>query len=80
MSKRNWNIGIIRLFNDAIYNEGLSTETQGLTNGLRYHLIDICVDELAKVNRNAALPLTEVTTWIVRLPTRPGSRRLDGRS
>ncbi len=61
MSKRNWNIGIIRLFNDAIYNEGLSTETQGLTNGLRYHLIDICVDELAKVNRNAALPLTEAT-------------------
>jgi hypothetical protein len=61
MSKRNWNIGIIRLFNDAIYNEGLSTETQGLTNGLRYHLIDICVDELAKVNSNAALPLTEAT-------------------
>jgi hypothetical protein len=61
MSKRNWNIGIIRLFNDAIYNEGLSAETQGLTNGLRYHLIDICIDELAKVNRNAALPLTEAT-------------------
>jgi hypothetical protein len=61
MSKRNWNVGIIQLFNDAIYKEGLSAETQGLTNGLRYHLIDICVDELAKVNRNAPLPLTEAT-------------------
>jgi hypothetical protein len=61
MSKRNWNVGIIQLFNDAIFNEGLSAETQGLTNGLRYHLIDICIDELAKVNRNAELPLTEAT-------------------
>ena len=32
-----------------------------MTNGLRYHLIDICVDELAKINRDAALPLTEAT-------------------
>jgi hypothetical protein len=61
MSKRNWNIGIIQLFNDAIYNEGLAAETPGLTNGLRYHLIDICIDELAKVNRESALPLTEAT-------------------
>jgi hypothetical protein len=61
MSKRNWNIGIIQLLNDAIYNEGLAAETSGLTNGLRYHLIDICIDELAKVNRESALPLTEAT-------------------
>lgn len=61
MSKRSWNIGIIQLFNDAIYNEGLAAETPGLTNGLRYHLIDICIDELAKVSKESALPLTEAT-------------------
>lgn len=61
MAKRGWNIGIIRLFNDALYEEGLSAETLGLTNGLRYHLIDICVDELAKVNKDAETPLTEAT-------------------
>jgi hypothetical protein len=61
MSKRNWNIGIIHLFNDAFYEEGLSAETLGLTNGLRYHLIDICIDELAKVNKDAEIPLTEAT-------------------
>eukprot|EP00578_Thalassiosira_sp_NH16_P024894 CAMPEP_0181101254 /NCGR_PEP_ID=MMETSP1071-20121207/13650_1 /TAXON_ID=35127 /ORGANISM="Thalassiosira sp., Strain NH16" /LENGTH=828 /DNA_ID=CAMNT_0023184081 /DNA_START=268 /DNA_END=2754 /DNA_ORIENTATION=- len=61
MSKRHWNLGILRLFNDALYTEGLSAETPGLTNGLRYHLIDICVDELAKVNRDSELPLTEAT-------------------
>ncbi len=61
MSKRGWNIGIIHLFNDALYEEGLSAETPGLTNGLRYHLIDICIDELAKVNKDSEIPLTEAT-------------------
>lgn len=61
MSKRGWNIGIIHLFNDVLYEEGLSAETPGLTNGLRYHLIDICIDELAKVNKDADMPLTEAT-------------------
>ena len=61
MAKRHWNIGIIRLFNDVLYNEALAADTPGLTNGLRYHLIDICVDELAKVNMNADLQLTEAT-------------------
>ena len=61
MSKRHWNIGIIRLFNDVLYAEGLASDTPNLTNGLRYHLIDICVDELAKVNKDAELPLTEAT-------------------
>eukprot|EP00579_Thalassiosira_antarctica_P001364 CAMPEP_0201872820 /NCGR_PEP_ID=MMETSP0902-20130614/5448_1 /ASSEMBLY_ACC=CAM_ASM_000551 /TAXON_ID=420261 /ORGANISM="Thalassiosira antarctica, Strain CCMP982" /LENGTH=760 /DNA_ID=CAMNT_0048399217 /DNA_START=68 /DNA_END=2350 /DNA_ORIENTATION=- len=61
MSKRHWNLGIVRLFNDVLYEEGLSAETPGLTNGLRYHLIDICVDELAKVNKDAELQLTEAT-------------------
>lgn len=61
MSRRGWNIGIIHLFNDVLYEEGLSAETPGLTNGLRYHLIDICIDELAKVNKDAKVPLTEAT-------------------
>jgi len=61
MAKRHWNIGIIRLFNDVIYTEALAADTPGLTNGLRYHLIDICVDELAKVNAEADLQLTEAT-------------------
>ncbi|KAL7551979.1 hypothetical protein ACHAWF_015188 [Thalassiosira exigua] len=61
MSKRHWNLGIIRLFNDVIYNEGLSADTPGLTNGLRYHLIDISIDELAKVNKDSERPLTEAT-------------------
>lgn len=50
LAKRNWNLGIIRLFNDILYEEGLSADTIGQTNGMRYHLIDICVEELAKVN------------------------------
>lgn len=61
MSQRHWNIGIVRLFNDVLYEEGLSADTPGLTNGLRYHLIDISVDELAKVSKDAELPLTEAT-------------------
>ena len=52
MAKRHWNLGIIRLFNDVLYEEALSQTP----NGLRYHLIDICVDELAKVNKNAYPP------------------------
>lgn len=61
ISKRGWNMGIIHLFNDVLYEEGLSAETPGLTNGVRYHLIDICIDELAKVNKGAEIPLTEAT-------------------
>lgn len=61
MAKRHWNLGIIRLFNDVIYEEALSHESEGLTNGLRFHLIDICVEELAQANANAEIPLTEAT-------------------
>ncbi|KAL9191011.1 hypothetical protein ACHAXT_000717 [Thalassiosira profunda] len=61
MAQRQWNLGIIRLFNDVLYQEGLSSDAPGLTNGLRYHLIDICVDELAKANADAKTPLTEAT-------------------
>lgn len=61
MAKRHWNLGIIRLFNDVIYEEALSHESEGLTNGLRFHLIDICIEELAQANADAEIPLTEAT-------------------
>ena len=57
MSKRHWNLGIIRLFNDTIFEEVLTK----VPNGLRYHVIDLAVGELAKANRDASLPLTEAT-------------------
>ncbi|KAL3931485.1 MAG: hypothetical protein SGBAC_011290 [Bacillariaceae sp.] len=57
MATRHWNLGIIRLFNDAIFEEVLSQTP----NGLRYHLIDITLEELAKANANAPMPLTEAT-------------------
>jgi len=59
MAKRHWNLGIIRLFNDALYEEALSWTP----NGLRYHLIDTCVEELAQVNRSKStvVQLTEAT-------------------
>lgn len=57
MAARHWNLGIIRLFNDAIFEEVLSQTP----NGLRYHLIDITLEELAKANSTAPMPLTEAT-------------------
>ena len=57
MAIRHWNMGIIRLFNDALFEEILCQTP----NGLRFHLIDICLDELAKVNARAPMPLTEAT-------------------
>lgn len=57
MATRHWNLGIIRLFNDAMFEEVLSKTP----NGLRYHLIDIALEELAKVNAKAPMPLTEAT-------------------
>ena len=57
MAKRHWNLGIIRLFNDTLFEEVLSQ----VPNGLRYHLIDITIAELAKANKDAELPLTEAT-------------------
>ena len=42
MALRHWNLGIIRLFNDAIYEEILGQKP----NGLRYHLIDVALPEL----------------------------------
>jgi ribosomal RNA-processing protein 1 len=57
MAKRHWSLGIIRLFNDTIYEEVLSKTP----NGIRYHLIDITMEELAKVNASAPMTLTEAT-------------------
>jgi hypothetical protein len=57
MAMRHWNIGIVRLFNDALFEEVLSQTP----NGLRFHLIDVALDELAKVNANTPMPLTEAT-------------------
>lgn len=57
MSVRSWNYGIVLLLNDAIFAEILKQPP----NGLRYHLIDLCMEELAKVNAKAKTPLTEAT-------------------
>jgi hypothetical protein len=57
MALRHWNLGIIRLFNDCIFEEILNKTP----NGLRYHLIDLALEELAKVNAEAPMPLTEAT-------------------
>ena len=60
MASRHWNLGIIRLFNDAIFEEVLKITLYG--NGVKYHLLDICVEELALVNsEDNGLPLTEAT-------------------
>lgn len=57
MSLRHWSRGIVRTFNDVLHEEVLSQTP----NGLRYHLIDLAVHELALVNANAPMSLTETT-------------------
>mmetsp|Transcript_2704 Transcript_2704/g.2956 ORF Transcript_2704/g.2956 Transcript_2704/m.2956 type:complete len:730 (-) Transcript_2704:817-3006(-) len=57
LALRGWNYGIVLLLNDAIFDEILKQPP----NGLRYHLIDLCLEELAKVNAKAKIPLTEAT-------------------
>ena len=61
MASRHWNLGIIRLFNDALFEEVLKVRKYG--NGIRFHVLDICLEELAKVNLEVkdgpGLPLTE---------------------
>lgn len=57
MAERHWNYGIIRLFNDVVFDEVLNQRP----NGLRYHLIDLTMDELAHVSVKAPFPLTEAT-------------------
>jgi len=60
MAARHWNLGIIRLFNDALFEDALSA---GGGNGIRFHLLDICLEELALVNAEdeTGLKLTEAT-------------------
>jgi len=64
MALRHWNLGIIQLFNDVISEEVLGKEG---CNGLRYHLIDLSLHELATVaagrsgDNPPAMPLTEAT-------------------
>lgn len=58
MATRQWNLGIVKLFNDAVTEEALITPP----NGVRYHLIDIAVEELANVvntSHGETLPMTE---------------------
>lgn len=57
MAARHWSAGIIHLFNDALYEEVLSQTP----NGIRYHVIDVCLEELCKASQKAVLPLTEAT-------------------
>jgi len=57
MSARSWSSGIVLLLNEAIFEEILKQPP----NGLRYHLIDLCLEELAKINAKAKMPLTEAT-------------------
>jgi len=68
MAARHWNLGIIRLFNDAIFEEVLRPSSAGGIgggggNGVRFHLLDICMEELALVNaeEETGLKLTEAT-------------------
>lgn len=60
-ASRHWNLGIIRLFNDAIFEEVLRASMFG--NGVRFHFLDICMEELARVNseNTTGLALTEAT-------------------
>lgn len=50
MANRSFNLGIVRLFNDALFEEILSMTP----NGLRFHIIDISVEELAKVSKETS--------------------------
>eukprot|EP00555_Chaetoceros_dichaeta_P008438 CAMPEP_0198258474 /NCGR_PEP_ID=MMETSP1447-20131203/7885_1 /TAXON_ID=420782 /ORGANISM="Chaetoceros dichaeta, Strain CCMP1751" /LENGTH=797 /DNA_ID=CAMNT_0043945599 /DNA_START=251 /DNA_END=2644 /DNA_ORIENTATION=+ len=68
MAARHWNLGIIRLFNDALFEEVLRPSSVGGVgggggNGVRFHLLDICLEELALVNaeEETGLKLTEAT-------------------
>jgi hypothetical protein len=59
MAQRHWNIGIIQLFNDALYEEVLIQTP----NGIRYHIIDVVLQELALIDNSKETPiqLTEAT-------------------
>ncbi|CAB9509414.1 RNA processing protein 1 homolog B [Seminavis robusta] len=59
LATRQWNIGLIKLLNDAIAEEALMKRP----NGVRLHLMDIALEELAKVGQQQQVefkPITEV--------------------
>jgi len=56
MGVRKWNYGIIRLFNDGLYDEVLSQ----IPNGMRLHVIDLCLEELAKVEKDVGGVETQI--------------------
>jgi Nucleolar protein,Nop52 len=64
MARRQWHLGLIQLFNDSLMDEVFSANS---CNGLRYHVVDVTLEELARVHRarddndDAMLPLTEAT-------------------
>jgi Nucleolar protein,Nop52 len=58
MASRHWSLGIIHLFNDALHEEVLLQ----VPNGVRYHIVDCCLEELCKATqRSGGIPLTEAT-------------------
>jgi len=58
MAIRHWNLGIVRLMNDAVWDKVLSRTP----NGLRFHVIDVVLEELAAVHASEApMHLTEAT-------------------
>ncbi|CAB9522102.1 RNA processing protein 1 homolog B [Seminavis robusta] len=56
LATRQWNIGIIKLLNDAIAEEALMKQP----NGVRLHLMDIALEELAKVGQQQQQQIVEV--------------------
>lgn len=60
MAQRHWNLGMVRLFNDVIFEEVLSQTP----NGVRYHLIDVCVEELAKVAQLMGSPIVTEAVFL----------------
>ena len=51
MAKRSYHMGIVRLFNDAIFEEALQQSIQ-IGNGLRLHLIDVVGDEFNRTYKD----------------------------
>jgi len=54
LATREWHIGIIHMLNDVVFNEILCCDEDSIMlkypNGVRFHLIDILLDELVKVS------------------------------
>ena len=68
MEKRNFHEGIIHQFNDVLIDEVL----EKTPNGMRFHVIDIALDELAKVRqRGGDLLFLAVKILRNRVPTPP---------